>query len=158
MTTIDLRPTASADSECCFELHKAAMGAYVTAIWGWDEELQRDYHARAFTPGQWQIITVGGAQAGILDVEHRATEIYLRRISIHPDYQGRGIGSQLIRDLLRQAREQGQDLILDVLVVNQRAQALYRRLGLHEVTRHGENDIKIRMSTAPSHPGPIHRT
>jgi ribosomal protein S18 acetylase RimI-like enzyme len=125
---------------------------HVTAIWGWDEELQRSYHARAFTPGQWQIITADGAPAGILDVEHRGTEIYLGRISIHPDYQGRGIGSQLIRDLLRKAREQSRDLILDVLVVNQRAHALYRRLGLHDVSLHGETNIKVRMSTAPADP------
>ncbi|MEU9246424.1 hypothetical protein [Streptomyces sp. NPDC048385] len=45
---------------------------------------------------------------------------------------------------------------MDVLVVNQRANALYRRLGLHEVTRHGENNIKIRMSTKPPQPGLIH--
>jgi hypothetical protein len=47
---------------------------------------------------------------------------------------------------------------LDVLVVHQRAKALYQRLGLHEVTRHGENNIKIRMSTKPPQPGPIHRS
>jgi ribosomal protein S18 acetylase RimI-like enzyme len=155
MTSINLRPATPADSEYCFELHKAAMGTHVTAIWGWDEELQRNYHARAFTPGQWQIITVDGAAAGILDVEHRHAEIYLGRISIHPDYQGRGIGSELIRDLLRQAREQGRDLILDVLVVNQRAHALYRRLGLHDVSLHGENNIKIRMSTTSPPADPL---
>ncbi|MBD3011317.1 N-acetyltransferase [Streptomyces sp. 5-10] len=111
-----------------------------------------------FSPGQWQIITTEGADAGMLHVEHRPTEIYLARIELHPDHQGRGIGSQLIRSLLLQARQQGRDLALDVLVVNQRAQALYRRLGLHEVTRHGDNDIKIRMSTKPPQPGPIHRS
>ncbi|MDQ0957657.1 ribosomal protein S18 acetylase RimI-like enzyme [Streptomyces sp. B4I13] len=157
MTAIDLRTTTSADSEYCFQLHKAAMGAYITAIGGWDEQIQRDFHARAFTPDRWQI-TADGTEVGMLDVEYRPTEIYLARIELHPDHQGRGIGSQLIRSLLRQARQEGRDLTLDVLVVNQRAQALYRRLGLHEVTRHGENDIKITMSTKPPQPGPIHRS
>jgi ribosomal protein S18 acetylase RimI-like enzyme len=55
---------------------------------------------------------------------------YLAQIELHPDRQGRGIGSRLIRSLLHQARQQGRDFTLDVLVVNQRAQALYRRLGL----------------------------
>jgi hypothetical protein len=26
------------------------MGDYITAIWGWDEQVQRDFHARAFNP------------------------------------------------------------------------------------------------------------
>ncbi|MBB2741613.1 UNVERIFIED_ORG: RimJ/RimL family protein N-acetyltransferase [Microbispora rosea subsp. rosea] len=34
---------------------------------------------------------------------------------------------------------------MDVLAVNHRAHALYQRLGLEEVARHGEGDIKIRM-------------
>jgi ribosomal protein S18 acetylase RimI-like enzyme len=157
MTTIGLRPATAADSEYCFQLHKAAMGAHVTAIWGWDEQAQRDFHTRVFSPGRWQIITVDGADAGMLHVEHRPDEIYLARIELHPDHQQRGIGSRLIRNLLQQARRQGHVLTLDVLTVNQRAQALYRRMGLHEVARHGENNIKIRMSSRPPHSDTIHR-
>lgn len=50
MTSVALRPATSADSEFCFQLHKAAMGGYITAIWGWDEQRQRDSHARSFSP------------------------------------------------------------------------------------------------------------
>ena len=84
----------------------------------------------------------------MIDVEYRAAEIYLSRIEIHPDYQGRGIGTSLISALLDEARHKGQDLVLDVLTVNYRAQALYRRLGMTEVARHGDNNIKITMRSA----------
>ncbi|MBI0293958.1 GNAT family N-acetyltransferase [Streptomyces sp. PRKS01-29] len=47
--------------------------------------------------------------------------VALARIELHPDYQGRGIGSRLIRTLLHQERERRQGLTLDVLVVNHRA-------------------------------------
>lgn len=60
MTCIALRPATSADSEFCFQLHKAAMGDYIAAIWGWDEQVQRDFHTCAFNPHRWQIITAGG--------------------------------------------------------------------------------------------------
>ena len=86
----------------------------------------------------------------MLNVEHRPTEIYLSRIEIHPDYQGRGIGTRLIRALIDQARQRGQDLVLDVLTVNHRAEALYRRLGMTEVARHGDNNIRITMRSAPA--------
>ena len=81
MTVIALRSATPADSEFCFRLHKAAMGDYVRAIWGWDEQVQRDFHARAFNPGRWQIITADGADAGLLDVEYRPGEIYLSRLA-----------------------------------------------------------------------------
>src|SRR5215472_4491755 len=99
MTSVALRAAASADSEFCFQLHKAAMGDYITAIWGWDEQRQRDLHTRSFNPGRWQIITADRADIGMLDVEYRPGEIYLSRIEILPDYQGQGIGTQLISAL-----------------------------------------------------------
>jgi len=146
---IGLRPATPADDEFCYELHKAAMGGYIAAIWGWDEQAQRGSHARAFNPGRWQIITVGGADAGMIDVERRAGEIYLSRIEILPRHQGHGIGTRLIGALIDEAARQGQDLVLDVLVVNDRAQALYRRLGMTEVARHGDGNIKITMRLRP---------
>lgn len=145
MTAIELRPATGADSEFCYQLHKAAMGEYITAVWGWDEQVQRDFHARAFSPGQWQIITAGETDAGMLHVEYRPGEIYLARIEIHPDYQGHGIGTRLIGMLIDEAGHRGQDLVLDVLTVNRRARALYQRLGMTEVATHDASNIKITM-------------
>ena len=152
MTPVALRPATPADSEFCYQLHKAAMGGYITAIWGWDDQAQRASHARAFNRGRWRIITAGQADIGMLDVEYRPGEIYISRIEIHPDYQGRGIGTFLISALADEAKRKGQDLVLDVLAVNHRAQALYQRLGMKEVARHGDNNIKITMRLAPRPP------
>jgi ribosomal protein S18 acetylase RimI-like enzyme len=84
----------------------------------------------------------------MLDVEHRSGEIYLARIELHPDHQGHGIGTRLVSALIDEARQKNQDLVLDVLAVNQRAQALYQRLGMTDVARHGDNNIKITMRSA----------
>lgn len=74
--------------------------------------------------------------------------IYLSRIEIHPDHQGRGIRTQLISALLDEEQQEGHDLVLDVLAVNRRAQELYFRLGLREVARHGDRDTKVTMRPA----------
>jgi ribosomal protein S18 acetylase RimI-like enzyme len=145
---ISLRPAAASDSEFCFQLHKAAMGSYVAAVWGWDEQAQRGFHTSAFDPGSWQIISADGADAGMISVQYRPLEIYLSRIELLPDHQGRGIGAVLVRQLLAEAGRLGQELALDVLAVNERARALYQRLGLREVGRHGEGGIKIAMRSA----------
>ena len=151
MIPVTLRAATPTDSEFCFQLHKAAMGDYITAIWGWDEQRQRDFHARSFNPGRWQIITAAGTDIGMIDVEYRPAEIYLSRIEIHPSYQGDGIGTRLISALIDEARQNDQDLVLDVLTVNHRAQALYQRLGMTEVARHGDNNIKIIMRSSRPH-------
>jgi len=151
MIPVTLRAATPTDSEFCFQLHKAAMGDYITAIWGWDEQRQRDFHARSFNPGRWQIITAAGTDIGMIDVEYRPAEIYLSRIEIHPSHQGDGIGTRLISALIDEARQNDQDLVLDVLTVNHRAQALYQRLGMTEVARHGDNNIKIIMRSSRPH-------
>jgi GNAT superfamily N-acetyltransferase len=143
-----LRPATLADAEFCYQLHKAAMGEYITAIWGWDEPVQRAFHQRAFDPRRWQIIIAGQAGIGILDVDYRPGEIYLSRIEIDPGYQGRGIGTRIISALADQAERTGQDLVLDVLTVNRRARALYQRLGLTEGARHGDRGVKVTMRSA----------
>jgi GNAT superfamily N-acetyltransferase len=144
-SAIALRPATPADTEFCYQLHKAAMGEYITAIWGWDEQVQRASHERAFSPHRWQIIIAGLADIGMLDVDYRPGEIYLSRIEIHPGHQGHGIGTQIISALMEEAERKGQDLVLDVLTVNRRAQAFYRRLGLTEVIRHGDRSTKVTM-------------
>jgi ribosomal protein S18 acetylase RimI-like enzyme len=147
-SAIALRPATPADAEFCYQLHKAAMGEYITAIWGWDEQVQRAFHERAFNPQRWQIITDGEVDAGMLDVECRPGEIYVSRIEIDPGHQGHGIGTRIISVLLDEAERKGQDLVLDVLTVNRRAQALYQRLGLTEVARHGDRGTKVTMRSA----------
>ena len=147
-SAITLRPATAADTEFCYQLHKAAMGEYITAIWGWDEQVQRVFHERAFTPHRWQIIAVGQADIGMLDVDYRPGEIYLSRIEIHPGHQGHGIGTRIIGALLEAAESKGQDLVLDVFTVNRRAHALYRRLGLTEVARHGDRGTRVTMRSA----------
>ena len=142
---IALRPATPADTEFCYQLHQAAMGEYVTAIWGWDEQDQRAFLDRAFNPRRWQIITVGPADIGMLDVEYRPGEIFLGRIEIDPAHQGRGFGSTIVGALIEEAEQRGQHLTLEVLAVNRRARALYERLGLTEVGRRGEPGGKVIM-------------
>jgi GNAT superfamily N-acetyltransferase len=99
-SAIALRSATPADAEFCYRLHKAAMGDYITATWGWDEQVQRTFHDRAFNPHRWQIITAGQASIGMLDIDYRPGEIYLSRIEIDPGHQRLGIGSRIIRALL----------------------------------------------------------
>ena len=62
--------------------------------------------------------------------------------------QAEHVGTRLISALLDEAQQEGHDLVLDVLTVNRRAQALYQRLGLTEVARHGDRGTKVTMRSA----------
>jgi len=142
---VGTRAATAEDAEFCFRLHRAAMGHLVDAVWGWDDDVQRGYHDRAFTPGRCRIVQWRGRDAGLIDVRRDGDTIYLARIEITPELQGHGIGVRLITGLIDEADRDGKDLLLDVLVPNTGAYELYRRLGFRERYRHGDGLIKRRM-------------
>lgn len=149
---IELRPATEPDRGYCFTLHEAAMREYVAAIWGWDDTVQRDFFDRGWNPAITRIVTRHGQDIGILKLQEQADTVYLTLIEIHPDHQGGGIGAMLIREIIADAERCGRAIELDVLHVNTRAHALYRRLGFVEQYRHGGGDggLKVRMRREPS--------
>jgi hypothetical protein len=94
---IALRPATPADAEFCYQLHEAATGDYITAIWGWDEQVQRTPHERAFNLHRWRIITAGAGRCrragcrlppgGDLLVPHRNPPRPPRPRHRHPDHR-----------------------------------------------------------------------
>lgn len=64
-------------------------------------------------------------------------------VNVHPDFQGLGIGKELVRKLLlwAQQNEKIEKVILQVFATNLRAVGLYKKLGFVEEGRH-RNAIK----------------
>ena len=64
---------------------------------------------------------------------------------VHPDYQGRGYGRQMLQEAIRLIREQGSStIILDVEVQNARAVNLYRSCGFDIRTTYDYYIIDVR--------------
>lgn len=145
---VALRQTTAADFEYCFGLHRGALGEYVEAIWGWDELDQRTRFQDAFDPAGTQVITVNGHDAGALNVAEADGAVVLGRIELDPAYQGRGIGGHIVGALVSEAASRGEDVVLEVLDVNTRAQAFYARLGFRESGRPRKHRVEMRY-TAP---------
>ncbi len=124
-----LRPATPADFEFLYQLHRAAMKAYIEAIWGWEESWQRDYFQAKWEPSKRQIIQVEGQDAGVLVIEDRDDEYYLGLIEILPEYQGQGVGTAVIQNFIAAAQAQNLPATLHVLKANPAAHHLYERLG-----------------------------
>ncbi len=105
------------------------MRQYIESLWGWEDTWQRDYFSRKFDPNKRQIIQIGARDAGVLVVEPGAETLYLSLIEILPEFQGRGVGTAIITDLIAQGREQEAMVTLHVLKSNTQARRLYERLG-----------------------------
>ena len=128
MEPIDLRPATPDDYDFVFSVHCATMRPYVEPIYGWDEDWQSRYFREHFDTDKRQIIRYGGADVGYISVEEQKSCLLLHTIGILPEFQGRGIGTTLIRRLQRRAKLKGVPVMLQVLKGNP-ARRLYERLG-----------------------------
>lgn len=75
-----------------------------------------------------------GVAAGYYSFYAICGEAHVNNVAVAPAYQGRGLGSLLMRDLIESARARGIDAItLEVGASNDRAIGLYRRFGFESV-------------------------
>lgn len=128
------RPGTDADAEFIFECITTALGPHVVATYGaWDEDWQREHFARTTDPRKHEVLEVSGAPIGCLLIEECDAYVELHRILVVPKFQNRGIGTCVVREVLRAARSTGRPTRLQVFRISP-ARRLYERLGFSVVS------------------------
>lgn len=124
-----LRQATPDDVPFLLELREITMGEHLRNI-GMPTS-QEDYLRRIqYKYDCAEIITVNNQPIGLYKVEYQPNEAlwYLIQIQIIPQYQGQGIGYQLIHQLIQQAQKSNLKVGLSVIKTNP-ALRLYKRLG-----------------------------
>ena len=97
----------------------------------WGEEALRDTIASS---GHHLMSMREGRAVGFLLSSFVLDEAQLLLIGVSPDWQGVGVGGQLLKELINRSQDQGQKLIyLEVRSGNERAIRLYRSLGFIDI-------------------------
>jgi ribosomal protein S18 acetylase RimI-like enzyme len=125
---LQTRPAAANDQSFVWAVHKQAFQPYVAQVWGWGEARLRALFEEEYDQAQTEIVLYQGERVGYLRLEDHGDWLFLDSIAIAPDYQGRGLGTALVRRILHQAAGRGLPVRLHVLRVNP-ARTLYERLG-----------------------------
>ena len=91
--------------------------------------------------GTYLVATSDGrpvACGGVLDLGSGVAEI--KRMWVHPDWRGAGLGSRLLRDLEQLAARLGHAVVrLDTNGTLTEAIAMYDRAGYHRIDRYNDN-------------------
>ncbi len=112
-----------------FDIRKNALGEYVKQTWGWDEKWQLKYHKEDFNCDILSIIEVNGEPAGSLEYYYDDHSMIISGIYIIDKFQNRGIGTNILINLHKEAESKGKQVRLQVLKVNTKAKKLYEKLG-----------------------------
>lgn len=140
-----LRPCEADDLPALCDLHEACFRPLVETRFEWDPDVQRqrfvDDDGGPATRA-WAVL-VACELAGQLVVEEREDALFVKRIMVHPRWQGRRLGTRLLEELIERARARGLALTLSVWDTN-RARALYERLGFRR-TEQVEHRVRMRL-------------
>lgn len=133
-----LRRYQSSDREAVWELHNLAL-AQTGAHGGngsWDDDL-RHIEEAYLKDGEFIVGTIEGRIVAMGALRRSsAARAEIKRMRVHPDYQGKGYGQQVLAHLESRARTLGYEVLhLDTTTRQEVAQRLYLKNGYREVER-----------------------
>lgn len=148
---ISLRPATIADEDFLLRLYASTRQEEISA-WGWGPAQQAAFiHMQFAAQRQGYSAEYAGADhllifweqqpVGRMIVHRTEKELRLVDIAIFPEHQNRGVGTEMIRNLIRESELSGRPLRLQVVKGN-RAAGLYERLGFSKVA---EDEIYSQM-------------
>ncbi len=142
-----LRRYTPADLEAVEFLHVYAIqqtGAYL-GRGPWDDDVYAIEEAYLNNQGEFLIGEWDGTFVAMGALHRTSPErAEIKRMRVHPDYQGRGIGQLILDELEIRARTLGyKTLHLDTSVLQVPAQKLYEKDGFREVGRDVYNHLEV---------------
>ena len=136
---VTLRAATADDAEFYYTTQRDGLGGYFKGVW--DEAVHRARTKREVVDNPVQIVELDGSPIGYVVIAQHDDHWCLDEISLISTARNRGIGSQLVRDAMANARAACMRLRLSVLETNP-ARHLYARLGFR-VTRIEPPRIKM---------------
>lgn len=133
------RPATLDESECVAEIARAAYGKYVSRIGRAPAPMVADF-TRAIAAGQVHVLEHPDHVVAFVVFYPRDDHLHLENVAVHPDWQGRGLGRQLVAFVEAEARRHGVgavELYTNALMTDNLA--LYPRLGYRELGRWWED-------------------
>ena len=100
---VHLRAATDADRHFSFTVAREALGPYARALGIWDDARARDIEDERFGRGNFEIIEFDGVPVGCLRCELYEDHLRLVRLALLQEWQGRGIGSAVLRAVIHRA-------------------------------------------------------
>lgn len=129
----EIRNIDNGDKQAIYLIKKESIKPYVEKIWGWDEEYQTIDFEEGFILDNFKKIMIDELFIGFIETQECDNQINIAEIHILPEYQGFGIGSDLIRNTVAEAKEKNKSTTLGCFKDNVNAFKLYKRLGFEMV-------------------------
>jgi GNAT superfamily N-acetyltransferase len=136
LSKVWLRDATDDDYEFAYDVKKKAEGGYITELFGWNEQFQRDFHDKEWRKKPPQIIEYDNQPIGTIAIERTREYFSVGRFFIMPDFQHKGIGTYLLTKIIDEG-DNNACVIKLAHLVNNPCNTLYERLGFRVVRQEG---------------------
>jgi GNAT superfamily N-acetyltransferase len=125
-------PAGESHREFNDAIKESAYRGYIEELWGWDEKVIGEYNDRNWRDKRPRIILYDDRPIGTIYVKEDEESIEIEQFVLASEYQNRGIGTHILRDITARADRTGRTIKLNYLRMNPVA-SLYRRTGFRVV-------------------------
>jgi len=124
-----LRIATNNDCDYLYSLLTITMKQYYIETYGeWNDKVEHAYFDKSFKDNKYQIISYKGHDVGCLVIKYNQDEIFIIEFQILPKYQNKGIGSMVLKNIIKESEKLKFPIKLEVLKSNVKAQKLYQRM------------------------------
>lgn len=147
---VSFRPVMKEDEAFLLGVYGSTRAEEI-ALTNWDSQ-QRDtfvrmqfiaqqlHYSQQYPGGEYLIILLDVTEIGRLYIANIGTEIRIIDITILPDYRSAGLGTQILKELMYEAKSMGLPLCIYVESFN-RSHGLFERLGFVKTGESGYSDL-----------------
>lgn len=141
---IKFRKCKQNDISFILELKELGMKWYIEKIYGWNIEIQKEKTKREIEKFKdtMKIIVVDNQDIGVTNFFEDEGKYHVGLIIVHPDYQGKGIATKIIKDYIYITREEKKEILIKTYKYNP-AKKLYEKLGFKQ---YDEDDTHAYLS------------
>lgn len=150
------RPIQAADEPFLSRLYASTREEELSVLIDWTPEQKRDflrqqfqaqhtYYQQQYKGAQFSVVEMNGEPVGRLYIDRRKDDIRVIDIALLPAFRGRGIGRQLMQEVLDEGRQSGKKVSIHV-EHNNPALRLYKRLGFQKI---GDTGVYYLMEWTP---------
>ncbi len=131
-----IRPSTEEDRAFFVRVHNESYRDTIEKMFGWDETLQCKNANKAFDEGGINIIYKDGHMVGVVGWLEQPEFLWFKEFFILPEYQGGGLGSNVLEKVKLLSRDINKPIRLRTLKGNLKVKKLYERQGfiLDEIT------------------------
>jgi GNAT superfamily N-acetyltransferase len=132
---LKLVPALDTDRAFYRHAHHIAYRTDIEKMFGWDEQRQDAFADKDFNERNPTIIYYGEIKVGVFGYKDKSDYIWFGPIFILPEFQGKNIGNNILKQFIDKSNQENMPLRLQTLIVNTKAKTWYEKLGFKVIEK-----------------------